>query len=190
MSTEPEHNDAHTDAVELEMEEFESTDEEGTAETLHKKLKDLRTKLTAAEAAKRESLEELQRTKADFLNSKKRLEEQQQAAVKRSEDAFVSALLPLADSFYMAMKDEAAWNAIDESWRKGVEGIHQQLKRILDGYNVEPIDPAGEPFDPHRHEAVATTEDDGESETVLEVVQVGYERAGDVLRPAKVVISA
>jgi molecular chaperone GrpE len=190
MSTEPNDKPAQSEEPELELEEFETTDEEGGAETLQKKLKDLRTKLQAAEAAKRESLEELQRTKADFLNSKKRLQDDQLVAIKRKEDSFVSALLPLADSFYMAMKDQTAWNAIDESWRKGVEGIHQQLKRILDSYEVQPIDPQGEHFDPNRHEAVATTEQDGESEIVLEVVQIGYERGGDVLRPAKVVISS
>jgi molecular chaperone GrpE len=190
MSTDPNEKKAPADEFELETEEFETTDEESADQTLQQKLKALRTKLHDAEVAKRESLEELQRTKADFLNSKKRLQDEQYVAVKRKEDAFVSALLPLADSFYMAMKDEAAWNAIDESWRKGVEGIHQQLKRILDGYNVVAIDPVGEHFDPNRHEAVSTAEHDGEPEIVLAVVQVGYEREGAVLRPAKVVISA
>jgi molecular chaperone GrpE len=186
MSTEP--NEVTEQETELE-EEFETTDEEGGAATLQAKLKELRTKLTAAEQAKRESLEELQRTKADYLNSRKRLEEQQHVAIKRSEDKFVTELLPLADSFYMAMKDQTAWNAVDESWRKGVEGINQQLNRILDAHQVTAINPLGEPFDPARHEAVGTQEHDGETETILEVVQIGYERDGNVLRPAKVVIS-
>lgn len=189
MSIDPNNEPVVPDEAELVPDEFETTDEEGASQSMQQKLKDLRTKLQAAEAEKRASLEELQRTKADFLNSRKRLEEQQHAAIKRSEDTFVSALMPLADSFYMAMKDTEAWNAVDESWRKGVEGIHQQLKRILDEHHVSPLDPTGETFDPNRHEAVGTAEHDGESDIVLEVVQIGYERDGAVLRPAKVVIS-
>lgn len=177
------------DVVEETEETIEVTDEEGAEVTGHNKQKQLRDKLKAAETAKREALEELQRTKADFLNSKKRLEEQQRAAIARSEDSFVAALLPLADSFTMARKDTAAWEAIDEAWRKGVEGIHAQLDRILASHNVTAIDPTGEQFDPVRHEAVSTTESEHDSETVVDVVQLGYERNGTVLRPAKVVIS-
>lgn len=187
MSKEPTHN--HDDEPVVEVEEFETTDEEGVSLSTEQKLKNLRDKLKIAEAAKRDLHEELQRTKADYLNSRKRLEVQQQEAIKRSEDTFVAALLPLADSFYMAMKDETAWNAVEESWRKGVEGINQQLQRILTSHHVTPMVPLGETFDPQKHEAVATTPHGGDADTILEVVQIGYERDGDVLRPAKVIIS-
>jgi molecular chaperone GrpE len=168
---------------------LEYTDEEGNETVQKDKLKQLREKLTVAEAAKKEALEELQRAKADFLNTKKRLSEQQVAAVARSEDAFVSALLPLADSFAMAMRDTQAWNAIDEAWRKGVEGINAQLQRILTDHGVVAIDPVGAEFNPEQHEAVGTKAHDGDTGMVVEVLQQGYQRNGTVLRPAKVVIS-
>ena len=177
------------DVVEENEESIEVTDDEGQEVAQKDKQKQLREKLKAAEAEKRELLEELQRTKADFLNTKKRLEEQQQAAISRKEDAFIAALLPLADSFTMARKDTAAWDAIDEAWRKGVEGIHAQLERILANHNVVAVDPVGEPFDPERHEAVGTREDSANADTVIDVVQLGYERNGSILRPAKVIIS-
>ena len=189
MSKTPNNHEPTPDEL-VDTEEFETTDEEGAEAMSQQKLKSLRDKLKDAEAAKREALEELQRAKADFLNTRKRLEQQQVQAVKRNEDAFVAALLPLTDSFTMAMKDQAAWNAVDESWRKGVEGIHQQLLRILESHEVVAINPETEPFDPNRHEAVGTKPYDGESDLVVEVVQAGYERNGDVLRPAKVIISA
>ncbi|MAZ29987.1 nucleotide exchange factor GrpE [bacterium] len=185
------HADTHEPGEELtDEEELEITDEEGQAATQKDKLKQLREQLKAVNTEKRELLEEVQRIKADFLNSKKRLEEQQKAALARSENAFVAALLPLADSFTMAMKDTAAWEATDEAWRKGVEGIHTQLERILAAHNVSAINPVSESFDPERHEAVGTTEHESESETVVDVVQLGYERNGTILRPAKVVISS
>lgn len=188
MDKETEHT--QPDETELEAEEFEPTDEEG-AETVGKdKLKQLREKLQACEQEKRTLNEELQRSKADYLNSRKRLEEDKQAAIARSEDHFVTSLLPLADSFAMAMKDTAAWEAIDEAWRTGVEGIHQKLQRILTAHGVQEINPLNEPFDPNRHEAVGTSDATGEADTVAEVVQIGYERNDAILRPAKVIIRA
>jgi len=178
------------DVVDETEEVVEVTEEEGSELSSTQKHKQLREKLRTAEAEKRDLLEQLQRVKADFLNTRKRLEEQQQSAIARSEDRFVAALLPLADSFTMARKDTAAWEAIDEAWRKGVEGIQAQLERILTEHGVKAINPLGEPFDPTRHEAVGTTASDSDAETVVEVVQLGYERNGTVLRPAKVIISS
>jgi molecular chaperone GrpE len=171
-------------------ETLEITDEEGQEVTEASKLKSLRDELKAVQAEKASLLEEVQRTKADFLNSKRRLEEEAARTAERNEEKLLLALLPMADSFTMARKDEDAWNAIDEAWRKGVEGIQSQLERLLESYNVTVIDPAGETFDPERHEAVGTAESESESQTVLDVVQLGYERDGTVLRAAKVVISA
>lgn len=179
-----------TETNEETLEAIEETDSEGAERALKDKVKDLRSKLQAAQEEKRELLETLQRTKAEFLNSKQRLEAEQNARVARAEDAFVKELLPLADSFTMAMRDSAAWEAIDEAWRTGVEAIYAQLERILANHNVQVINPIDQPFDPNRHEAVSTHVKEGsKSDVVLEVVQLGYERDGTVLRPAKVVIS-
>lgn len=173
-------------AVDPELEEVEDA-----ADT---KLKKLREKLKACEAEKMEHLENLQRTKAEFLNSKKRLEEERLRDKERAVEAQIIKLLPLCDSFHMAMADTDAWEAIDPTWRKGVEGIHNQLQSILDSYGVTQVDPAGEDFDPEQHEAMSNVpvDDTAQHGKIVQVLQNGFVRtAGDtqtLLRPARVMV--
>ncbi len=169
----------------------ELIEDEATAE---QKLKALRTKLQTATDTNRELHEELQRTKADFLNARKRLEEDRLESRERDTVRHIEKLLPLADSFYLAMLDRVTWEKGDEKWRKGVEGIHNQLLGILRGYGVESFDPTGQPFDPARHEAMSmiTVTDASQNDVVLTVMQQGYERTvGDtttIIRPARVTV--
>ncbi len=167
------------------MEEAEIIEEE---ENQKDKISSLKAKLKACEEEKRNSLEDLQRTKADFLNSKKRLEEQSKANTENALNKFLASLLPMCDSFDMAMSDSAAWEAIDTNWRKGVEGIRSQLASILKQHDVLEIAALGEHFDPNRHEAMSTADEGKDSDTVLQVLQKGYERNGIIIRPAKVII--
>jgi molecular chaperone GrpE len=169
----------------------ELVDDEATAE---QKLKVLRTKLQEATDKNRELHEEVQRTKADFLNARKRLEEEQVRSRERDTIKHIEKLLPLADSFYLAMLDKEAWEKADEKWRKGIEGINNQLTSILRGYGVSAVDPTGHPFDPIKHEAMSTVTVANESEhnQVMTVMQLGYIKATDngeeVIRPARVTV--
>lgn len=168
-------------AEEQDLEEIESL-EEG-------KLQSLKDKVKRLEEEKRTAQEELALAKADFLNARKRLEEDKLRGIERQKVKDIEALLPLCDAFTMAMANQDAWNAVDENWRKGVEGIYSNLEGILKGHNVESFDPTGEPFDPELHEALSTTESDQETDTVVTTVQQGYKLGDMVIRPAKVVIS-
>ena len=174
-----------TDEV-TEIDELELADVEENSKS---KIKSLQTKLKDCEAEKKQHLDGLQRAKADFLNTKKRLEEEKVRAGERAMNDHIERLLPLCDSFTMAMSNTEAWEAIDDSWRKGMEAIYTQLQGILKSYNVVKVDPTGEQFDPNRHEALGTEDSDLESETVSTVIQQGYERNGEIIRPAKVVLS-
>jgi len=178
--------------TEMEAETIiEDTDVEGNVATQKDKLNQLREKYRVCDVEKRQLLEDLQRAKADFLNSKRRLEEEHKANRIRSENALLLALLPLADSFTMAKQDSVAWEAIDEAWRNGITGIENQLAQVLKKHDVTPIDPQNQPFDPTQHEAVGSQSDDsGESGLVMAVVQLGYRRGDTILRPAKVVLRA
>lgn len=166
-------------------EDIEIEDVEKSSEV---KVKKTREKLMQCEKEKAEILEELQRAKADYLNSKRRLSEQTQLDRERILNDFLRSLLPLCDSFDMATADTKIWESIDENWRKGVEGIQNQLNAILKQHGVEALEANGEHFDPNRHEAMSAIDDDGESETVAQVLQKGYVRNGEVIRPAKVII--
>ncbi len=169
----------------------ELDESEATAE---QKLKALRKKLTEATEKNRELGEEMQRAKADFLNARRRLEEERLLDRKRTLVSHAEKILPLADSFYLAMLDKAAWEKGDEKWRKGVEGIHQQLLGILRGYGIEAVDPTGTTFDPTKHEALTMipVTDETLNHQVLTVMQLGYEmKDGEgtiVIRPARVTV--
>lgn len=178
-------NDENTDndATELVDEEARSAD----------KIKQQRQKIAALEQDKQALQDELQRNRADFLNAKRRLEEERARDRIRFQKEHVERLLPLCDSFQMAMQDTEAWEKTDSSWRKGVEGIHTQLQQILQSYGVQALDPVGDTFDPVRHEAVGTepVTDEREHDTVISVLQRGYEMTlpdgtTELIRPARV----
>lgn len=177
--------DEHASEPELEDVEEQSTD----------KIKQLRAKLKESEEARAAQLEELQRVKADFLNARKRLEEERKADRTRSTITHVEGLLPLCDSFEMAMADREAWEAAPEKWRRGVEGINAQLQALLSTYGVASTAPVtGADFDPEHHEAVGNeqVEDPTMHHKVVKTVQRGY--SIDVhgtkrqVRPARVIV--
>lgn len=191
--------DTHEHEAELELEatnednvlepELESVEAHTTG-----KLKALREKLKAAEDAKMDALEQLQRTKADFLNARKRLEEERLQERERALIAHAEELLPLYDSFAMAMQNKTAWEAIDKNWRIGVEGIFSQLQSLLESYGVTAVSPQGQPFDPQLHEALGNEPVAEESlhDTITRVVQVGFVRTRNgqtaTIRPARVMV--
>jgi len=173
----------------IELEETELIDEE---EKSNDKLKKLREKVAQCEDEKKQLLDDLQRSRADFLNARKRLEEERARDHIRQRKAHVEELLPLCDSFEMAMSNKEAWEKTDEIWRKGIEGINNQLMRLLESYDVKVIDPKGTSFDPYRDEAVGTevVEDEKLVDTIVTVLQRGYELQVDdtteVIRHARV----
>jgi len=127
----------------------------------------------------------LLRRQADFDNYRKRIERERSEDSKRTTARLVEALIPIVDGFEHALA--AHREAEYENYRKGFELIYKQLMNNLAKLGVERIDPMGQPFDPHQHQAVdraeSTDEPDG---TVLQVFQPGYLFGGRVLRPAMV----
>lgn len=174
-----------TEAIETQDE----TEIENIEEADDNKSTKLRKQLKTCNEEKAAALEELQRAKADFLNARRRIEESKEADRDRMNISWIESLLPLCDSFHMAMSNTEAWEAVDKNWRIGVEGIHMQLQSIMKDNEVESFDPTGEKFDPERHEALKTEDSDKDSETVLTTIQLGYEQKGEIIRPAKVIIS-
>lgn len=172
----------HTDDIELEDIEEQETG----------KIKKLRDKMKQLEEEKRALQDDVQRTRADFLNARRRLEDDRARDRIRSKKQFVEDLLPLCDSFHMAMKDQEAWQKADSAWRKGIEGIYAQLQNLLRDYGVTALEPIGKAFDPNEHEAVGTEEvtDRNQDDTVVAVMQNGYKITLDgtteIIRPARV----
>ena len=166
--------DPHTEDTELEDEE----------EFAGQKLKKLREKLKACKQEKMTAMEDLQRAKADFLNARKRLDEEKTNDRERIKLQYVEDILPLCDSFSMALQDKS-FQELPENLKKGILGINLQLSSILKGYGVEEMGVVGEAFDPSFHEALA---DNGGEHKISEVLQKGYRLGEKVIRPAKVIV--
>lgn len=188
-------DDEFQNELELEDEvDIAETELEDAEENSADKIKKLRNKLKECEKEKMEHLENLQRAKAEFLNGKKRLEEERTRDKDRAISNQIEKLLPMCDSFHMAMSNKEAWDTTEETWRKGIESIYTQLQSILSSYNVTEVDPTGELFNPNMHEAMTNVpvDDKKDHHRVINVVQNGFVRKiGDreeLIRPARVTV--
>ncbi len=184
------HNDDEIVTEDEILPEDIDTDEESTEAHMKDSLRTLREKLRTCESEKMKYMEDLQRARADFLNSKRRLEEQLERDKARATDKILSELLTLVDSFDTAMADTALWETIDARWRSGVEAIHTKLLATLKSNNVVPLDPIGQTFNPEEHEAVSNVQvsDATQVDTIVSVLQKGFKRQDTIIRPAKVVV--
>lgn len=184
MSDEQNLND---DVIE-ENEEFVPEDGEGNTGTQKDIVKDLREKLKKAVAEKQEYLDGWQRSKAEFVNARKRDDEDKKEFLKFAKQDLVEQLIPVLESFEMARSNKAAWEAIDKNWRMGVEHIHTQLLKTLQDNGLAEINPQGERFDPMRDEAVVhePVTDKKLDHTVTEVLQKGYSLNGKIVKAPRV----
>jgi molecular chaperone GrpE len=127
----------------------------------------------------------LMRRQADFENYRKRIEKERAEDQKRATARLIEGLIPVVDGFEHALA--AHREAEYETYRRGFELIYKQLIDHLKGLGVERIDPKGQRFDPHMHQAMERVETtDHEDGTVVQVFQPGYVYHGRVLRPAMV----
>jgi molecular chaperone GrpE len=134
-----------------------------------------------------EYLDLARRAQADFENYRKRAAREAAAAGERARGGLVRELLPVVDNLERALGSAGKTGG---QLAEGVALVHSELVAVLERNGVEAFDPAGEPFDPTVHEALSTrTEEGAEPGVVLDVVEKGYRSNGQVLRPARVVVS-
>ena len=145
-----------------------------------------------------EYLELAKRTKADFENYRRRAERDASEAEGRGRAGLVRELVPVLDNLERALLaagvDPAgaqAGEADNAALAQGVLLVYRDLRASVERAGVETYDPAGEPFDPTWHEALSTRPADGTAPgTVVETVEKGYRLGDQVLRPARVIVSA
>jgi molecular chaperone GrpE len=165
-------------------------DSDGLDETPEAKTVAADSAMADAEVAKLVAdLHDLQQTllrrQADFDNYRKRIERERADDSKRYTARVVEALIPIIDGFEHALA--AHREAEYENYRKGFELIYKQLVDHLAKLGVERVEPLGQRFDPHAHQAMDRTETNAaEDGTILQVYQPGYVFHGRVLRPAMV----
>jgi len=132
------------------------------------------------------------RAAAELDNVRKRARRDVAAAEGRGIARLARELLPALDDFERALAAaEAQPENQDHHLTDGIRLVQARLLAALKQVGIEPVSPAGEKFDPHRHEALAQQPVDGaESGTIVEVYSNGYVYGDDLLRPAKVVVAA
>jgi molecular chaperone GrpE len=144
--------------------------------------------LADAQRERDEYLELARRTKADFENFRKRVAADVQAAAARGKGEVAREVIDAVDNLERAL--EAA-DGSGDGLASGVEMVLGGLRETLVRHGIEAVDPKGEKFDPNQHEALSTMPAEGtESGTVVEVMQKGYRMDEQLLRPARVVVSA
>jgi|SRR6185295_2287394 len=165
---------------------FEEEDGEGNTKNPEEKLKELKEKLKKALKERDQYLEGWQRSKADYINLKKRGEDDRQTMAAYASEGIVLSLLPVLDSFDHALASSQG----DEAWLEGIKNTHTQLLKALRQNGVESFNPLGDIFEPTMHEPVETlaVSSPSEDNTVTKVHQKGYTLRGKVIRPARVAV--
>jgi molecular chaperone GrpE len=133
----------------------------------------------------------MMRLHADAQNIRRRAEQDIEKAHKYGQERLLSELLPVIDNLERALQASGTDdNELLLALKQGVELTLKSFVDCLRKFNVEMLDPVGEPFDPLFHQAIAMVESKtSEPESVLSVMQKGYSLNGRVLRPAMVVVA-
>jgi molecular chaperone GrpE len=171
-----------------------ATDQNGAPEGEHPQalgtatVVDVEKELQAALDKANENYDLFLRAKAEGDNVRRRAQEDVAKAHKFAVESFAESLVPVIDSLEKALE---ATNATPEAMREGVELTLKQLKAAFEKSNLKEINPVGEKFDPHRHQAISMVpapEGIGANHVVT-VLQKGWTIADRTLRPALVTVA-
>ena len=159
---------------------------------LQKKLADVEDQIEAAKKEASEATERMLRLQADWENYRRRTAAERLAEKERAAEGLVTNLLPVIDDIERAIEHAgvADGDTQFQQFVDGVSAVHAKMLGVLAKEGVEPVDPAGEAFDPLAHQAVGRVEDkDAYDETVAQVYQKGYRMGDKVIRSAMVTVT-
>jgi|SRR5579859_4010064 len=152
-------------------------------------LEKLRTELAEIEQKADEYLRLAQRTQADFINYRRRMEEERAQQASYAGLNVLSRLLPILDDFHRALAN-ASSAELESGWGQGVQLVERNLTGLLTAEGVEQIPAEGAEFDPRLHEAVGSAPSTDVPEGhVLHVARQGYRKGDRILRPTQVVVA-
>lgn len=169
------------DAVEVEASEL-SQEQQRIAE--------LEVALAKAEAKVVEQKDSVLRAKAEMENARRRADGEVSKARKFALEKFAGELLPVADNLERALQMADAENEAIKPMIEGVDITLKSFNSTIEKFGLKVIDPQGEAFNPEQHQAMSMQENaDLPANTVMAVMQKGYEINGRLLRPAMVMVS-
>jgi len=154
------------------------------------RIAELEEALIKAEATVVEQQDSVLRAKAEMENARRRADSEVQKARKFALERFAGELLPVADNLERALQVSDAENELLKPILEGVDITLKSFNSTIEKFGMKSIDPQGESFNPELHQAMAMQESaDHEPNTVMAVMQKGYEINGRLLRPAMVMVS-
>ena len=187
MANEEQPQTVSEDALEEDQVTINSQADE---EVVSGEVEEIDSKVEALEQELAEAREQALRAAAEVQNIRRRAEQDVEKAHKFALEKFVNDMLPVADNLERAIDASSADGADLNAVKEGVELTLKSLVDALKRHKVEPVDPAGEPFDPQLHQAMTMVENpDVEPNSVIDVFQKGYTLNGRLVRPAMVVVS-
>ena len=188
MTAQNSDSENNTDSIEEELlaESTDNTDEAGSGQVSD----DPADMLVAAQAEAIEARQDMLRMQADMENLRKRLIREQEKARRRALERFMGDLLPVRDSLERGLEAAADPTVTVEALREGKQLIMKMLTKVMGDHCLQTIDPSGEAFDPEKHEAMTMLPSpDHDENTVIDVLEKGYQLHDRLIRPAKVVVS-
>jgi molecular chaperone GrpE len=167
-----------------------AAEEAGSVEESMDPIERLESELQAARLEAVEAKQDMLRMQADMENLRKRLVREHEKSRRRTLERFMGDLLPVRDSLERGLEAANDPAATVEALTEGKQLIMKMLNKVLGDHGLQVIDPVGEAFDPEKHEAMTMlTSDQHEENTVIDVIEKGYQLHDRLIRPAKVVVS-
>ncbi|NBQ59135.1 MAG: nucleotide exchange factor GrpE [Opitutaceae bacterium] len=154
-------------------------------------LADLAAQLATAKKEVADNYDRFMRTAADLENLRKRTLREKEELRLFSASRVLEDLLPVMDNLALGLTAAKQPNADLKTLTGGVDMVLTQFKSALGNHGLKEIHPAGQPFDPHQHEALShAPSPEVKAEHVLNVIRTGYSLNGRLLRPASVIVSS
>jgi len=170
--------------------DIEWNEEEVELDEQEAKIAQLEAALLSSEAKVKEQQDSVLRAKAEVENMRRRTETEIDKARKYALNKFAEELLPVIDNLERAIQAADTENEAVKPLLEGVELTHKTFVDTVSKFGLKEINPEGETFNPELHQAMSIQESpDHESNTVMFVMQKGYELNGRVVRPAMVMVA-
>lgn len=183
--------------MQYEAQERDTTNAQGVAEQPNRvestdasqSVAELTQKLEAEQLKTEEYLDMLRRTQADFVNYRRRTNQEQSEGRTTAQIAVLDQILPVLDDLGRALQ-AAPPELANNGWVQGILLVAKRLTMVLEQLGVKQIGRPGEPFDPRWHEALSTqARSDVPEGTILHVTRPGYAIGERVIRPAQVIVA-